>query len=71
MRENSVILATQSWIFWPSSFFQSNCIRRSYEKVIKVKCFNFTKMSWSHGAEGHGPYDRAGNWGPDKSNIPH
>ena len=63
MRENSITLATENWIFRSSSLFQSNCTHRSNEQAT---CFYFLEMSWllaEHKgrvlkAEGRVPYNR-------------
>ena len=46
MRENSIRLATQNWIFRSLSLFQSNCIHRSNEQVKQATCFYFPETSW-------------------------
>ena len=76
MRENSITLATQNWIFRSSSLFQSNCIHRSNEQIKQASFFNFPEMTWllaKHDdsglrAEGRGPYNQTPGRLPDKSN---
>ena len=46
MRENSITLMTQNWIFRSSSLFQSNCTHRSNEQVKRATYFYFPEMSW-------------------------
>ena len=76
MRESSITLATQIWIFRPSSLFQSNCIHRSNEQVKQATCFYFPEMSWllaEHKglvlrAEGRGSHNRTAGRVLAKSN---
>ena len=76
IRENSITLATQNWIFRSLSLFQSNCTHRSNEQVKQATCFYFPEMSWllaEHKgqvlrAEGRGWYNRTAGAVLAKSN---
>ena len=76
MRENSITVATQNWIFRQSSLFQNNRIHRSNEKVNQTTCFKFAEMPGTLAepedldprADGRRTYNRAGDRVPDKSN---
>ena len=76
MRENSITLATQNWIFRSSSLFQSNYIHRSSEQAKQATYFYFPEMSWllaEHNgrvlrAESRGSNSRTAGWLLAKSN---